>query len=162
MGWMDADGYLYVTGRSKEVINRGGEIIPPAEAEEALLSHPGVSDVVAISVPHATLQETVGVVVVTTKGIQDPGLRQLCQHASDRLPPAKWPQCLVLVEKIPRIGPTGKISRSAIAKTLDLAEISDGMSELDVTFEADLTVGTGRKGIATREEATSRRGGGAL
>ena len=156
MGWMDADGYLYVTGRSKEVINRGGEIISPAEVEEALLSHPGVSDVVAISVPHATLQETVGVVVVTTKGIQDPGLRQLCQHASDRLPPAKWPQCLVLVEKIPRIGPTGKISRSAIAKTLDLAEISDGMSELDVTFEADLTVGTGRKGIATREEATSR------
>ena len=108
MGWMDADGYLYVTGRSKEVINRGGEIISPAEVEEALLSHPGVSDVVAISVPHATLQETVGVVVVTTKGIQDPGLRQLCQHASDRLPPAKWPQCLVLVEKIPRIGPTGK------------------------------------------------------
>ena len=70
MGWMDADGYLYVTGRSKEVINRGGEIISPAEVEEALLSHPGVSDVVAISVPHATLQETVGVVVVTTKGIK--------------------------------------------------------------------------------------------
>ena len=156
MGWMDADGYLYVTGRTKEVINRGGEIISPAEIEEALLPHPGVSDVVAISVPHATLQETVGVVVVPTKGIQVPGLRQLCQHVSNRLPPAKWPQLLVLVEKIPRLGATGKISRSAIAKSLDLVEIHDGMSELDVTFEADLTVNTGRKEIATRGEATDR------
>jgi acyl-coenzyme A synthetase/AMP-(fatty) acid ligase len=47
MGWVDADGYLYVTGRSKEVINRGGEIISPAEVEEALISHPGLSDCVA-------------------------------------------------------------------------------------------------------------------
>lgn len=157
MGWMDADGYLYVTGRSKEVINRGGEIISPAEIEEALQSHPGVSDVVAISVPHATLQETVGVVVVPTRGIQEPGLRQLCQHASHRLPPSKWPQCLVLVDNIPRLA-TGKVSRSQIAKALDVAEISDGMSELDVTFEADLaaTARSGRKSAATREEATER------
>ena len=157
MGWMDADGYLYVTGRSKEVINRGGEIISPAEIEEALQSHPGVSDVVAISVPHATLQETVGVVVVPTRGIQEPGLRQLCQHAAHRLPPSKWPQCLVLVDNIPRLA-TGKVSRSQIAKALDVAEIADGMSELDVTFEADLaaTARSGRKSAATREEATAR------
>ena len=115
-----------------------------------------MSDVVAISVPHATLQETVGVVVVPTKGIQVPGLRQLCQHSADRLPPAKWPQVLVLVDKIPRLGATGKISRSAIAKSLDLVEIHDGMSELDVTFEADLTVNSGRREIATRGEATDR------
>ena len=157
MGWMDADGYLYVTGRSKEVINRGGEIISPAEIEEALQSHPGVSDVVAISVPHATLQESVGVVVVPTRGIQEPGLRQLCQHASHRLPPSKWPQCLVLVDNIPRLA-AGKVSRSRIAKALDVPEIADGMSELDVTFEADLaaTARSGRKSAATREEATER------
>ena len=163
MGWMDADGYLYVTGRSKEVINRGGEIISPAEVEEALQSHPGVADVVAISIPHATLQETVAVVVVPTRGIQEPGLRQLCQHASDRLPPAKWPQCLVLVESIPKLA-TGKVSRSAIAKSLDIQEIRDGMWELDVTFEASLEVNAGRgssgvaghRAIATRDEATQR------
>ena len=163
MGWMDADGYLYVTGRSKEVINRGGEIISPAEVEEALQSHPGVADVVAISIPHATLQETVAVVVVPTRGIQEPGLRQLCQHASDRLPPAKWPQCLVLVDKIPKLA-TGKVSRSAIAKSLDIQEIRDGMWELDVTFEASLEVNAGRgssgvaghRPIATRDEATQR------
>ena len=157
MGWMDADGYLYVTGRSKEVINRGGEIISPNEVEEALRTHPGVADVVAISVPHLTLQETVGVVVVPTKGIQEPGLRQLCQHVQDRLPPSKWPQCLILVDQIPKLA-SGKVSRSQIAKTLDVCEIRDGMSELDVTFEADLaaTARSGRKSAATREEATAR------
>ena len=94
--------------------------------------------------------------VVPTRGIQEPGLRQLCQHASHRLPPAKWPQCLVLVDNIPRLA-TGKVSRSQIAKALDVAEISDAMSELDVTFEADLaaTARSGRKSAATREEATS-------
>jgi len=156
MGWMDSDGYLYVTGRSKEVINRGGEIISPAEVEEALLAHPGVADVVAISVPHATLQETVGVVVVPTEGVRIPGLRQLCAHVADRLPPAKWPQVLVLVQSIPRLGDTGKISRTSIAKSLDLSEVRDGMSELDVTFQADLTAKTGMREIATREDATAR------
>ena len=170
MGWMDADGYLYVTGRSKEVINRGGEIISPAEMEEALLSHPGVSDVVAISVPHATLQETVGVVVVTTKGSRTrvcdscvSTRRTACRRRSGRSAWCWW-------TRFPRIA-HGKVSRSQIAKALDVAEISDAMSELDVTFEADLTVArTGRKSAPRERRPPSAwpprcptpRGGGRL
>jgi acyl-CoA synthetase (AMP-forming)/AMP-acid ligase II len=53
---MDEDGYLYITGRSKDVINRGGEIISPAEVEDAVVSHPAVEAALAFSVPHDVLQ----------------------------------------------------------------------------------------------------------
>lgn len=64
MGYLKND-YLYITGRSKEVINRGGEILSPLEIENVLLTHPKVAQVMVFSVPHDTLQETVGCVIVT-------------------------------------------------------------------------------------------------
>lgn len=63
MGYI-RNGYVYVTGRSKEVINRGGEILSPLEIEDVLITHPKVAQVMAFSVPHETLQETVGCVIV--------------------------------------------------------------------------------------------------
>ena len=138
MGWIDTDGFLFVTGRSKEVINRGGEIISPVEVEEALSNHPGVAECVAISVPHDTLQEVVGIVLVAKSGVQVPGLRHLVQHVSKRLPPSKWPQALIIVNSIPK-SITGKVSRSAIMRDLRLPELEDGMRELQCTFQADLS-----------------------
>ena len=138
MGWMDTDGFLFVTGRSKEVINRGGEIMSPVEVEEALSNHPGVAECVAISVPHDTLQEVVGIVLVAKSGVQVPGLRHLVQHVSKRLPPSKWPQALIIVNSIPK-SITGKVSRSAIMRDLRLPELEDGMRELQCTFQADLS-----------------------
>lgn len=64
MGYIK-NGYVYITGRSKEVINRGGEILSPLEIENVLSTHPKVAQVMAFSVPHDTLQETVGCVIVT-------------------------------------------------------------------------------------------------
>jgi acyl-CoA synthetase (AMP-forming)/AMP-acid ligase II len=65
IGRLDSDGFLFITGRSKEVINRGGEIISPIEIEDAIQSHAGVSECACISVAHETLQECVGIVVGT-------------------------------------------------------------------------------------------------
>ena len=58
-------GYLYITGWSKEVINRGGEIISPMEVEEAIIDHPAVTACVAISATHSVLQECVGLLLMS-------------------------------------------------------------------------------------------------
>jgi acyl-CoA synthetase (AMP-forming)/AMP-acid ligase II len=68
LGYMDEDGYLFITGRSKEVINRGGEIISPMEVEEAVTSHPDIAACAAFSALHNILQEVVGIAVVMKSG----------------------------------------------------------------------------------------------
>ena len=64
-GWIDQDGYLTLSGRFKEIINRGGEKLSPFDVEEALLSHPAVADLIAFAMPHELLTEVVGVAVVS-------------------------------------------------------------------------------------------------
>jgi len=85
LGYMDEDGFLYITGRSKEVINRGGEIISPMEVEEAIVSHPDISTCCAFTAPHAVLQEVVGVVVVMSAGRPRLDLPTLHEYLGERL-----------------------------------------------------------------------------
>lgn len=69
MGTLDGEGYLFISGRSKEIINRGGETISPFEIEESVVQYPTVKETLAFSAPHKQFQETVGVIIVTKPGM---------------------------------------------------------------------------------------------
>ena len=90
LGRLDRDGTLCLTGRSKEVINRGGEILSPFEIENAMATHPGVRECAAVPAPHAELQECVALIMCSSPTGAVPGLRVLCAHAAASLHPSKW------------------------------------------------------------------------
>jgi acyl-CoA synthetase (AMP-forming)/AMP-acid ligase II len=93
-GYLDQEGYLFISGRSKEIINRGGETISPFEIEEAVLSHPSVREVMCFSSPHNHFQETVGAVLVLKSDCLRPDLPHLHRHLEKLLHRSKWPQVL--------------------------------------------------------------------
>ena len=132
---MDEDGYLFITGRSKEVINRGGEIISPMEVEESVTSHPDIDLCAAFSALHDVLQEVVGIVVVMKAGRPRMDLATLHGYLSDRLAAPKWPQCLVFMESLPK-SHTNKLLRVKLGSRLQLPELSDDMNTTERTFEA--------------------------
>jgi len=109
LGRMDPEGYFYITGRKKEMINRGGESISPREIDEVLMEHPAVAQAVTFAVPHPSLGEDVAAAVVlqteATLGEQD-----LRGFAFARLAEFKVPSRIVFVDAIPK-GPTGKLQR---------------------------------------------------
>jgi acyl-CoA synthetase (AMP-forming)/AMP-acid ligase II len=119
-GWMDKDGYLYLSGRFKEIINRGGEKISPFEIEDVMRKHEAIQDVIAFAAPHEDLGEVVGVAVVKRPGM-DTNVKELRQWAmSGGLLQVRWlPECAVFLHQIPK-GPTGKPARIGLAKRLQM------------------------------------------
>ncbi len=115
-GVMDDDGYVRVTGRLKEIINRGGEKIAPLEVDEALLAHYAVAQACTFAVPHARLGEEVAAAVVLIDGA-DVSDRDLRAFVGERLADFKMPRRFAFVDEIPK-GPTGKIQRIGLAKAL--------------------------------------------
>lgn len=115
-GYIDGEGYLFITGRLKEMINRGGEKIAPREIDEALFAHPAVQQAVSFSVPHASLGEDV-VAAVVLKSNALCSESELRAFLLDRLPAFKVPSQIVFVEDVPK-GPTGKIQRIGLANRL--------------------------------------------
>jgi len=117
-GVMDEDGYLRVTGRLKEIINRGGEKVSPKEVDDVLMEHPAVGQVVTFAIPHKSLGEQIGAAVVAADGAGiDEG--ELKAFAGERLAKFKVPDRFVVLDEIPK-GATGKLQRIGLAEKLGL------------------------------------------
>ena len=118
-GFMDSDGYLTITGRLKEIINRGGEKISPREIDEVLIDHPAIAQVVTFAMPHEKLGEEVAAAVVLAEG-QVVRENEIREFATSRLADFKIPRKLVVLDEIPK-GATGKLQRIGLAAKLGLA-----------------------------------------
>ena len=117
-GVMDAEGYVRVTGRLKEIINRGGEKISPREVDEVLMDHPAVAQVVTFAMPHAKLGEEVAAAVVLREG-SEASEQAIRDFAATRLADFKVPRKVVILDEIPK-GATGKLQRIGLAAKLGL------------------------------------------
>lgn len=123
-GFVDEDGYLFITGRLKEMINRGGEKISPREVDDVLMGHPDIREAVTFRVPHDTLGEDVAAAVVLRERASATR-REIREFASRRLAAFKVPRRVVIVEEIPK-GASGKPQRFKLAEALGLNRLRDG------------------------------------
>ena len=113
-GVLDEHGYLSLTGRLKELINRGGEKIAPREIDEVLLAHPAVAEAVCFGAPHPTWGEEVAAVVVLREGAAATEA-EILAHCRERLADFKRPKQIFITDTIPRTA-TGKIQRRVVAQ----------------------------------------------
>jgi acyl-CoA synthetase (AMP-forming)/AMP-acid ligase II/acyl carrier protein len=121
IGFLDEENYLFISGRVKEIINRGGEKISPREIDDVMLEHPAIAQAVACSIPDQRLGEDVIAVLVRHQGVTV-SERELREFAGTRLAPFKVPRRMIFVDEIPK-GPTGKIQRIGLADRLGIKSL---------------------------------------
>jgi acyl-CoA synthetase (AMP-forming)/AMP-acid ligase II len=118
LGCFDEDGYLFLEGRIREIINRGGEKVAPQQVDEVLLDHPAVAEAVTFAVPHLTLGEDVAAaIVLRPHAVADS--KDIRQFVTSRIAEFKVPRQIIIVSQIPK-GPTGKVQRIGLAAKLGL------------------------------------------
>jgi len=118
LGLLDDDGYLWLKGRLKEMINRGGEKISPLEVESLLLAHPAVGQAVVFAVPHASLGEEVGAAIILREGCVA-SAADLQTYLLTQLSLPKVPRRILFPATLPK-GPTGKLRRIGLAAVLGI------------------------------------------
>jgi oxalate---CoA ligase len=118
-GIIDDEGFLRITGRLKEIINRGGEKISPVEVDEVLLTNPAVLQAVTFAIPHDKLGEEVAAAIVLREGATA-SERELRDYVGSRLADFKVPRRILIVPEIPK-GATGKLQRIGLAQKFGLA-----------------------------------------
>ncbi|OSQ46590.1 acyl--CoA ligase [Marivita geojedonensis] len=119
-GAFDEDGFLHLTGRLKEIINRGGEKVSPLEVDGVLLDHPAIAQVVTFALPHPKLGEEVAAAVVLKDGVAATE-RDIRDFAATRMADFKVPRKVIILDEIPK-GATGKMQRIGLAEKLGLVE----------------------------------------
>ncbi|MEC9343479.1 MAG: AMP-binding protein [Pseudomonadota bacterium] len=124
-GYLDEEGYLFLTGRIKQMVNRGGEKISPQEVDDALLTHPAVAEAASFAVPHRTLGEDIAAAVVLRTPV---GPDELRAYLSTRVAAFKVPHRIAILDRMPR-NPVGKIDRLALAEVAEKAE-QDGAAHV--------------------------------
>ena len=118
-GVIDIEGYVTLTGRLKEIINRGGEKISPREVDDVLMDHPAVQQVITFAMPHDKLGEDVAAAVVLREGTSATE-KELRGFVGQRLADFKVPRKILFLDEIPK-GATGKLQRIGLAAKLGLA-----------------------------------------
>ncbi len=130
LGVVDTDGYLRVTGRVKDVINRGGEKVPVVEIENLLFTHPRVADVAIVAMPDPRLGERACAFVVTAAGQDALGFTEMQQFlAAARVSKYYWPERLEFIDALPR-NPVGKIQKNLLRERI--AALIDEQERVDV------------------------------
>ncbi len=117
-GFLDEEGYLRLTGRLKELINRGGEKISPIEIDVVLMDHPAVAQCLTFALPHAVLGEDVAAAIVLNEGATCTE-HELRDFVGARLAAFKVPRKVIFLEEIPK-GATGKLQRIGLAEKLGI------------------------------------------
>jgi amino acid adenylation domain-containing protein len=117
-GFLDADGYLFITGRLKEIINRGGTTVAPQDIDNVFMEHPAVAQAVTFAAPHVRWGEDVITAVVLHQNTSATE-QELRRFAATRLAPFKVPSQVIIVEAIP-VSPTGKLQRRNLAEQFGL------------------------------------------
>ena len=127
-GFLDSDGYLFITGRFREIINRGGEKIAPQEVDNVLMEHPAVAQAVTFAVPHARLGEDIAAAVVLHQNAAATA-HDIRLFAATRLALFKVPHQVYIVEDLPK-SPTGKLQRVGLAEKLSLTTLGQAQGTL--------------------------------
>lgn len=128
-GYIDEDGYLFITGRYNEIIHRGGVKIAPQEIDDVLMGHPDIFQAVSFAIPHPTLGSDIAAAVVLRQGsgVKAPDIRRF---VAARIADFKVPRHIYLVDEIPK-GPTGKLRRLALAEAFGHGQLKSPTSEDD-------------------------------